>query len=194
MLTTSTPDDPSRASGLDATILQVRRLLDALGGAGNAADWGAATHLLGLAADLFGRAQVAEVEQIVGRRFDLPDRGQALTPRLELWRLDSMGAVGTTTFGRFHLGSNGAAHGGSVSLLFDELMGHIIEARGTRARTAYLTTQYRSITPIDTALNVEATVDHVERRKVFISATIRRDEVLCAEAEALFVELRPGQP
>ena len=56
---------------------------------------------------------------------------------------------GTATFRRFHLGRNGAAHGGAVAQLFDCLLGYAaFTLSGSRAqRTAFLHVDYRKIAP-----------------------------------------------
>lgn len=113
---------------------------------------------------------------------------------------------GAVRFSRFHHGRNGVAHGGAIALAFDELMGTLANSEGRpAARTAYLTTTYRQVTPLDQDLRFEATIDRIEGRKVFCSARIHvcadAGSVLAgandpgsvaAEAQALFIQLRPG--
>lgn len=152
-----------------------------------------------LADDLRGwTAILAESRQerhrVFGARFDLPDRGQTLTPVFSPRVVTTSRAEGAAWFGDYFHGSNGAAHGGTLPLLFDEVFGHIALERGHRARTAYLHTDFRSVTPIGVVLQVRAWVEHVEGRKLFLAANLRHDEVVCAEAEALFVLLRDGAP
>jgi acyl-coenzyme A thioesterase PaaI-like protein len=102
---------------------------------------------------------------------------------------------GRVVFRPFYLGGNGAAHGGTVPLLFDEVVGRLASAGGPRpARTAYLTVNYRAITPIGVELQLEATVDRREGRKRFASGRLYDGDRLIADCDALFVELRPGQP
>jgi len=48
--------------------------------------------------------------------------------------------------------------------------------------------------PIETKLQVDAGVDHVDGRKMFIAGRVLDDDVVLAEANALFVKLNPGQP
>ena len=61
------------------------------------------------------------------------------------------------------------------------------------SRTAYLTVNYRAVAPIERDLRVEAGVDRVEGRKKFSSGRLYDGDTLVADAEALFVVLRPGQ-
>ena len=49
------------------------------------------------------------------------------------------------------------------------------------------------ITPIDTELVVSAWIDRIEDRKIFVRGEIRHGSTVCAEADALFLRLRPEQ-
>jgi acyl-coenzyme A thioesterase PaaI-like protein len=95
---------------------------------------------------------------------------------------------------RFYLGAGGAAHGGVLGLVFDELMGRLANTSRSRSRTAYLHVNFRAITPIGPELRVSARVDRIEGRKRFLTGTIHYGDALTADADGLFVELRPGQP
>ena len=96
------------------------------------------------------------------------------------------------TFSRFYLGSNGAAHGGAIALVFDDLLGQLANAPGQpRARTAYLHTDYRSVVPIDRELAVTARTTRVEGRKLFIEGAIHDGADVLSEANGLFVRLEP---
>ncbi|OOK82235.1 hypothetical protein BZL30_0081 [Mycobacterium kansasii] len=64
----------------------------------------------------------------------------------------------------------------------------------TRQRTAYLTINYRNIVPIEKKLQVDAGVDRVDGRKIFVSGRLTDGDTLLTEADALFVRLKPGQP
>ena len=102
---------------------------------------------------------------------------------------------GRVVFTRIYLGGNGAAHGGTVPLLFDEVLGRLNSSGGRSVgRTAYLHVNYRHITPIGRELELEATLDRIEGRKRFITGRLRDGDTVVADAEGLFVELLPGQP
>ena len=131
-----------------------------------------------------------------GRRMDLPNRGNVSGVPVSLAQTDDNRIRGVARFRRFHLGRNGAAHGGSIALLFDSVLGYTA-AKLTRSlyqRTAYLHVNYRHIAPIDTDLQVDAGLDRIEGRKIFVSARVSHDDTLIADGEALFVRLKPGQP
>ena len=59
--------------------------------------------------------------------------------------------------------------------------------------TGTLKVIYRNPTPLHTPLLFEASLERVEGRKIFTSARLEADGVLCAEAEAIFISFREGQ-
>ena len=99
-------------------------------------------------------------------------------------------------FRRFHLGRNGAVHGGALAQMWDSVLG-FAAFRLTRSigqRTAYLHVNYRKIAPIDKELQVEARIDRAEGRKIFVAGRLLDGDAVLSDAEALFVKLNPGQP
>lgn len=139
---------------------------------------------------------VGESEQLAGYLTSVPGHTQALAPVIHVDDSSTDHVRGRVTFGRYYLGGNSAAHGGSIPLFFDDVLGRLanLGGRGT-SRTAYLHVNYRKITPVGPELHVEAHVDRVEGRKRFVVGTIRDPEGdLTVDAEGLFVALRPGQP
>lgn len=138
--------------------------------------------------------EVGEDRQIAARRIDLPGRGQAMIPVIHIDEWDDQHVEAHVTLGRFYLGAGGAAHGGVLPLIFDETMGRLANTGRSRSRTAYLHVNYRAITPVGPELRVTARVDRTEGRKRFLAGAIFSGDTLTADAEGLFVELRPGQP
>ncbi|MDO7842170.1 PaaI family thioesterase [Sphingomonas immobilis] len=138
---------------------------------------------------------VPEAERIFAHRRDLPGRGQTMSPQLFIDEASAESVRGHVTFGDYYLGGNGAVHGGAIPLLFDEILGRLSNA-GTqkRSRTAFLHVDFRSITPIGKRLQIRGWFEYEEGRKRLLKADLRDGDTLCAEAEGLFVELRPGQP
>jgi acyl-coenzyme A thioesterase PaaI-like protein len=130
-----------------------------------------------------------------GRRFDLPNRGSILSIPAELTVTEDGRIRGAALFRRFHLGRNGAVHGGSLAHLFDSLLGFTaFKLSGSqKQRTAYLHVNYRKIAPIDKELQVDAGIDRIEGRKIFVEGRLLDGEHVLCEAEALFVMLKPGQ-
>jgi acyl-coenzyme A thioesterase PaaI-like protein len=131
-----------------------------------------------------------------GRRMDLPNRGNILPVPMKVRRTDDGRIEGWARFRRYHLGRNGAVHGGALGLLFDSVLGMTsgVITGGPRQRTAYLHINYRQIVPIEKELQVDAAVDRVEGRKIFVSGRLSDGDKVLTDSEALFVLLKPGQP
>ncbi|WP_322857783.1 PaaI family thioesterase [Mycobacterium shigaense] len=131
-----------------------------------------------------------------GRRMDLPVRGNILTIPLTSHKTEDGRIAGTARFARFHLGRNGAVHGGSLGMLFDTVLGLTasVLTGSPRQRTAYLKIDYRHIVPIEKELQFDAGIDRVDGRKIFVSGTLTDGDTLLTEADALFVRLKPDQP
>lgn len=146
--------------------------------------------------ELLAPYEVSEWDSPSGRRTDLPLRGNILLVPMTIESFDNGVLTGTATFGRYHLGRNGAVHGGCLGLLFDTIFGtgSLLLTDLRKLRTAYLNINYRKITPIEKELRYECTLDRVEGRKVFMTGRLLDGDEVLAEAEALFVKLNPGQP
>jgi acyl-coenzyme A thioesterase PaaI-like protein len=131
-----------------------------------------------------------------GRRMDLPMRGNILSIPMKVRKGDDGRIHGTIRFRRFHLGRNGAVHGGEVAHAFDSVLGlaSAILTGGPRQRTAYLHINYRQVVPIEKELQIDAGIERVEGRKIFVSGTLSDGDTVLTESEALFVLLKPGQP
>jgi acyl-coenzyme A thioesterase PaaI-like protein len=137
-----------------------------------------------------------EWESPSGRRMDLPMRGNIMTIPMSARKTDDGRIQGWARFARFHLGRNGAVHGGALGMLFDTVLGltSSVITGGPRQRTAYLKINYRHIVPIEKKLQIDAGVDRVDGRKIFVSGRLSDGDTLLTEADALFVRLKPGQP
>jgi hypothetical protein len=157
--------------------------------------WDEASALIDAALALLTPWESPEWERPAGTRIDLPGRGNPMLIPFDLDEETDHSISGRSRFRPFHLGGNGAAHGGTLPLLFDDVMGRIANA-GSRAvaRTAYLKVNYRNITPIGVELHVDATLDRIEGRKRWVTGRLFHEGTLLADADALFVELLPGQP
>jgi acyl-coenzyme A thioesterase PaaI-like protein len=131
-----------------------------------------------------------------GRRMDLPMRGNILTIPMSARKTQDGRIEGWARFARFHLGRNGAVHGGALGMLFDTVLGLTasVLTGSRRQRTAYLKINYRNIVPIEKELQFNAGIDSVDGRKIFVSGRLSDGDILLTEADALFVRLKPGQP
>lgn len=102
---------------------------------------------------------------------------------------------GLTVTGAFtvtddHQGAPGLAHGGMLSLAFDEVLGSLIWLIGKPAVTGHLETDYRRPVPVGTSLRIDAQVDAMAGRKLYMSAVGREDDEhgpVSVTASAVFV-------
>lgn len=137
---------------------------------------------------------VAENARMFGNVEGAPGRGQVMFPLFEVVDRDPTSVRARVMFGPYFLGFNGAAHGGAIALLFDEILGLTAQAgTETIARNANLHINFRRITPIERELEVTAKLVSIDGRKRIVRGEIRDGSAICADAEALFVELRLGQ-
>jgi acyl-coenzyme A thioesterase PaaI-like protein len=100
---------------------------------------------------------------------------------------------GRVTFGYPFEGPPTCVHGGVIAALFDELLGsaNIIGQRA--GMTGTLTVRYRKPTPLLAPLDLVARLTGTERRKIFAWGGIYHDGELTAEADGIFVEVKPGR-
>jgi acyl-coenzyme A thioesterase PaaI-like protein len=193
------PPEPTSKGGPDygRFIDAVRRLQD------HARAVDAPDEVITGAADLLEKVSLLlspfdadEWESPSGRRMDLPVRGNILTVPMSVRKTDDGRIRGWARFARFHLGRNGAVHGGALGMLFDTVLGltSSVLTGGPYQRTAYLKLDYRHIVPIEKELQIDAGVDRVDGRKIFVSGTLSDGDTLLTDGEALFVLLKPGQP
>ena len=135
-----------------------------------------------------------ERDRMFARVDDVPGHGQVMCPAFAIEEQDATSVRARVTFGNYFLGGNAAAHGGAISLLFDEVLGIPANSRaGGMARTAYLHVNYRAITPMDKELEVSASLISVDGRKRVVRGELKDGDRVCADAEGLFLELLPGQ-
>lgn len=155
-----------------------------------------AADLLEKASALLSPYDADEWSSPSGRRLDLPNRGNILSVPMELAKGEDGGVHGWIRFSRFHLGRNGAVHGGALGLAFDSVLGFTAAALtgGPYQRTAFLHIDYRAIVPVETTLQVDAALTGDEGRKIFVEVILRDGDTVLTEGHALFVRLKPGQP
>ncbi|ORL16612.1 PaaI family thioesterase [Prescottella equi] len=137
--------------------------------------------------------EVDEDEQIAGKRWEIPGKGHALAPVLHIDTVTDTVATGRVAVGRFHSGRY-AMNGGVTPLIFDELLARLANsARRPWGRTAYLNVNFRALAPLYTELTVRAELVGQEGRKRFLRGEMYHGDVLVADADGLWVELKPEQ-
>ncbi len=116
-----------------------------------------------------------------------------LAPPIRIYKTSDTTGEATANFGSAYEGPPGSVHGGFVAAAFDEVLGFVQSLSGNPGFTGTLTVRYRSPTPLHTELRFHGTWLRTEGRKIFTEAQVFAGEVLCAEAEALFISARPGK-
>jgi acyl-coenzyme A thioesterase PaaI-like protein len=145
----------------------------------------------GIVAELTNHA-APEGVSVAGRAANLPGRGSLLLPA---WVVEDATPEGVRLCGRFrryHLGLNGAVHGGAIPLVYDHLIALAAEVHGRPiSRTVHLAVDYRSLTPTDAMLCATGRVTKVEGRKTFLAAEITdAHHTVLSECTAIMVALR----
>lgn len=146
--------------------------------------------------DLLAPYEAKEGGGPAGRTMELPGRGSLLMPPWHIEQFTPDGVRATGVLRRYHLGGNGAAHGGVLPLIFDDNFGMVVyAAKRPISRTAYLHVNYRKVTPLNERLVIEGKVDRVDGRKTYVTSRLTdADGVLLADGEGLMIQLLPGQP
>jgi acyl-coenzyme A thioesterase PaaI-like protein len=115
-----------------------------------------------------------------------------LAPPLQLEVVD--GEVhGRARFGSAYEGPPSSVHGGYVAAAFDEVLGLAQSLGGSPGMTGTLTIRYRKPTPLHTDLRFVARLDRQDGRKIYCSGEIYAGELLCAEAEGIFISVDIGR-
>jgi acyl-coenzyme A thioesterase PaaI-like protein len=104
------------------------------------------------------------------------------------WEFRDQRFVGHGVLGAAFEGPPGYVHGGWVALMFDEALGIANVTSGHPGMTARLTVRYRRPTPLRTPLRLEAWTRERDGRRITTVGTLHAGELLCAEAEGLFVQ------
>jgi acyl-coenzyme A thioesterase PaaI-like protein len=95
--------------------------------------------------------------------------------------------VAEHTFEACWTGPPGSVHGGVIALVFDDLLGAATVINGVGGYTGTLEIRYRAQAPIGRPLRFRGWVDRVEGRKIFARGTLSHGDVVCSEAEGIFI-------
>lgn len=137
-----------------------------------------------------GFAESANAGEPFGFFDHSPMLGQAnpLAPPIRLW-LEGDRILGTATFGAAYEGPPGCVHGGYVAAAFDEVLGSTQSLSGSPGMTGRLTVHYRKPTPLQTELRFVGWIEDVTGRKILTRGELWAGDLLCAEAEGLFISI-----
>jgi acyl-coenzyme A thioesterase PaaI-like protein len=118
----------------------------------------------------------------------LSGRANPIAPYMTMEVVDGV-VHGRVTFGGAYEGPPGCVHGGFVAAVHDEILGLANSTGGQPGMTGTLTVVYRKPTPLHTELRLEASLERVDGRKQFCSSKLYAGDVLCNEAEGIFVTI-----
>jgi acyl-coenzyme A thioesterase PaaI-like protein len=118
---------------------------------------------------------------------------QLLVPPIHVIEMSPTMVRGRVRFTRVLVGRD-AAHGGAIALLFDDVLGRLVDTTSTEARTAYLRVDFRNLTPVDEDLEFLGTVLTTEGRKVHLRMELSREGTLLAEGDGLWITPRVVSP
>lgn len=113
-----------------------------------------------------------------------------LSPRLD-WEAVDGHIEGRGMFGAPYEGPPGYVHGGWIACAFDEMLGIANIAAGHPGMTGRLTVHYRRPTSLYRDLRFRAWVERTEGRRILSRVELWDGEILTAEGEGVFVQLRP---
>jgi uncharacterized protein (TIGR00369 family) len=148
-----------------------------------------------------GRAllEVASVDDPeVGERWYSPvyGPGNPVAPPMVSTDSGDGHATGRVTIGKPHEGPPGLVHGGVVATLLDHVLARAVRASSRGGLTATLTVTYRRPVRLGVPLVATAEVAGTDGRRTTATARLVAEDdpgSILAEAEGLFVALRPEQ-
>jgi acyl-coenzyme A thioesterase PaaI-like protein len=122
----------------------------------------------------------------------LVGRFNALAPPIEMAFFEDR-IEGTVIHNVAYEGPPGCVHGGFIAAGFDEVLGFAQQLAGAPGMTGRLEISYRSPTPLFEPVRYVGVLERVEGRRIHTRATLSvvADGRLCAEAEGLFISLKP---
>lgn len=115
-----------------------------------------------------------------------------LAPPITVRFDDDGNVIATCIYGAAYEGPPGCLHGGFIAAGFDEVLGFAQAYSGKPGMTGNLNISYRSPTPLFQEVCFVGRLDHVDGRKIHASATLSVGERLCAEAQGLFISMKPA--
>ncbi len=136
----------------------------------------------------FGESAPAGTTRAMMDRSPIVGLGNPVAPPL-VFGVEGDQVVGRGRFGLQYEGPPNSVHGGFVAAALDELLGMAQSLSGKAGMTGTLTVRYRKPTPLHTDLTLTARVEKVEGRKIFTSGEVRAGDMLCAEAEGIFISV-----
>ena len=136
----------------------------------------------------FGKLPASTTERAYLDTSPVMGMANPIAPPLKMWVEDET-IRASATFGAAYEGPPGYLHGGYLAAMFDDVLGAAQTATGNPGMTASLTVKYRQPAPLEREVLFHGWLESVDGRKIRARATAHVGEVLCAEAEVLFVSV-----
>jgi acyl-coenzyme A thioesterase PaaI-like protein len=94
-------------------------------------------------------------------------------------------------FGKKTMGPPGHVHGGAMAATLDEAMGAVCWMNELQVVAATITISFVEMLPIETETIIEATIDRVDGRKIYLRSTLKDlTGKMVADGTGLFIVLR----
>jgi acyl-coenzyme A thioesterase PaaI-like protein len=97
--------------------------------------------------------------------------------------------VGEVTLSYAYEGPPGAAHGGVVAALIDQIFGSLMVRSDIPSMTGKLTVRYHKPTPLNTKLHLKAWRKEEQGKSILCEAELRSSGALIASAECMMVKV-----
>jgi acyl-coenzyme A thioesterase PaaI-like protein len=97
------------------------------------------------------------------------------------------GVAGEVSFGDYHEGAPGFAHGGAVAAALDDAIGMLLRRLRRPAVTRRLEVDYLRPCFVGRRYDVSASSERVDGRKLWLLAELREDGEVVAAARGLFI-------
>jgi acyl-coenzyme A thioesterase PaaI-like protein len=104
---------------------------------------------------------------------------------------DGERVCGSVTLDGRHQGAPGYAHGGAVTTILDDALGMLLFVLRRPAVTARIEVDFKRPAYLGRPFDVEAWVDEIDGRKLWMRAELREEGELIAAARSLFLEVEP---
>ena len=141
-----------------------------------------------------GLASAGPDDAALMERSGISGRSNPLAPPLHLEMDDDGVTRGHAVYTAGYEGPIGHLHGGFVAAAFDDVMGFAQMASGKAGYTGTLTVKMLAPTPLFRRIDYEAKFDHVDGRKIYVSARSWDGDRQLAEAEIVFIAPKDGLP
>ena len=102
---------------------------------------------------------------------------------------DPNGVTGEVTLSYAYEGPPGAAHGGVVAALIDQIFGSLMVRSDIPSMTGKLTVRYHKPTPLKKKLQLKAWVKEEQGKSILCEAQLHFEETLIASADCMMVKV-----